>query len=147
LYDLSKLLAGVEQSKYLVVLLTLRVLTRPWCLLEIVTAHKAGKELIPVKMVVPQQKQFDFMLFEAYKIDLKTGIIQTLTRFHGNAETAADEAESCVRILEEKGHTVNDVQAAICRLSEKIAKDLNLNDAGGDVITAQVQEIIKQMEV
>ena len=48
LRDFKVLLPAVACSKYLVVLITLQVLTKPWCLSEIVTAFKAGTKFILV---------------------------------------------------------------------------------------------------
>lgn len=53
LKDLSDLKRHVAMSHNLVLLLTRGVLTRPWCLLEIVTATKAGAQVLPVKVDEP----------------------------------------------------------------------------------------------
>merc|ERR1711937_1037159 len=51
LFDLSRLRQEVIESHNLVVLLTPGVLTRPWCLVEIVTAVRHNINLVPVRIV------------------------------------------------------------------------------------------------
>merc|ERR1711971_116045 len=51
--DLSCLQDHVKKSHYLVVLLTPGFLTRPWCLVEIVTAHRHDVQIVPVEVQRP----------------------------------------------------------------------------------------------
>lgn len=53
LENLKVLQGHVRQSHNLVVLLTKGILTRPWCLVEIVTAHREGVQMLPVEVVKP----------------------------------------------------------------------------------------------
>merc|ERR1719253_2404772 len=53
LTDLDKLVDRVTKSANLVVLLTTGVLTRPWCLIEIVAAVRSKVPLVPVKILKP----------------------------------------------------------------------------------------------
>merc|ERR1712187_607210 len=53
LEDLAMLQKHVEGSGNLVILLTPGILTRPWCLLEIVTAVRSGVRFVPVEVQKP----------------------------------------------------------------------------------------------
>merc|ERR1712110_133430 len=59
------------QSYNLVILLTPGVLTRPWCLFEIVAAYKAGSTLLPVLLDQPGAK-FEFPT-ESFYDKLRSG--------------------------------------------------------------------------
>lgn len=71
LQDLRKLGSHVRQSCNLVVLLTTNLLTRPWCLVEIYTAVKAGVTLVPVQVVKPGN-DFNFPT-EAFYAEMSRG--------------------------------------------------------------------------
>merc|ERR1712130_922149 len=71
--DLSRLNFEVTQSHNLVVLLTPGVLTRPWCLVEIVTAVRNDINLVPV-MIVRPGLDFKFPNDDFYE-DLLQGVI------------------------------------------------------------------------
>merc|ERR1712224_484761 len=43
----------VERSRYLVLLLTQGIFSRPWCLIEIVTAMRASVPILPVLLAKP----------------------------------------------------------------------------------------------
>jgi len=51
--DLSRLLEPVKGSVCVVLLLTPRVLSRPWCLIELVTAANYGVRIVPVEVQRP----------------------------------------------------------------------------------------------
>jgi hypothetical protein len=53
LTDLMQLRRHVENSQNLVLLLTPGVLSRPWCLMEIVVAHARGIQIVPVEIQRP----------------------------------------------------------------------------------------------
>jgi hypothetical protein len=57
LRDLNQLKQHVRLSHNLLLLLTPGILSRPWCLVEIVTAIKAGVRVVPVEV---NRKDFDF---------------------------------------------------------------------------------------
>jgi len=57
LRDLSELGEHVRKSHNLVILLTKGLLTRPWCLVEIVTAVQAGVRVVPVEI---QRRDMEF---------------------------------------------------------------------------------------
>jgi len=50
LRDLNQLKEIVRKSQNLLLLLTPHVLTRPWCLIEIIVACKAGIQVVPVEV-------------------------------------------------------------------------------------------------
>jgi len=54
LADLNSLLGSVEKSSTHLLLLTREVLTRPWVLVELCYARKAGKRLIPIRVDWPE---------------------------------------------------------------------------------------------
>jgi hypothetical protein len=58
LVDLTKLIDHVRGSRCLILLLTPGVLTRPWCLLEIVAAKRFGRPFVPIQLVHPGLKDF-----------------------------------------------------------------------------------------
>jgi len=53
LFDLNGLLDAVRASTNVVILLTPNVLSRPWCLLELVTAVRCGANIVPVVVARP----------------------------------------------------------------------------------------------
>merc|ERR1712232_1546946 len=53
LQNLKDVQLRVRKSHNLVVLLTSKVLTRPWVLVEIVTAFRTGLRVVPVKVTKP----------------------------------------------------------------------------------------------
>eukprot|EP00927_Polykrikos_kofoidii_P059590 TRINITY_DN54737_c0_g1_i1.p1 TRINITY_DN54737_c0_g1~~TRINITY_DN54737_c0_g1_i1.p1 ORF type:complete len:1044 (-),score=135.19 TRINITY_DN54737_c0_g1_i1:39-3119(-) len=55
--DLQNLTMHVAQSDCLVLLLTSNVLSRPWCLIEIVTAYRAEVQIVPVEV---QSRRFAY---------------------------------------------------------------------------------------
>eukprot|EP00929_Paragymnodinium_shiwhaense_P046161 TRINITY_DN23505_c0_g1_i1.p1 TRINITY_DN23505_c0_g1~~TRINITY_DN23505_c0_g1_i1.p1 ORF type:complete len:1249 (+),score=232.02 TRINITY_DN23505_c0_g1_i1:68-3814(+) len=71
LQDLTTLRKTVRHSQYLVTLLTTGFLSRPWCLIEVVTAHCSDVPIIPVELKKPGN-QFDYPGKDFYK-DLTEG--------------------------------------------------------------------------
>eukprot|EP00927_Polykrikos_kofoidii_P055172 TRINITY_DN4945_c0_g1_i1.p1 TRINITY_DN4945_c0_g1~~TRINITY_DN4945_c0_g1_i1.p1 ORF type:complete len:968 (+),score=139.94 TRINITY_DN4945_c0_g1_i1:78-2981(+) len=71
LFDLSDLTAHVANSECLVFLLTTGILTRPWCLLELVTAYRENVQIVPVEV---QSRRLHYTYpDEAFYHDLLTG--------------------------------------------------------------------------
>merc|ERR1719440_207095 len=60
LQDLNTLKRHVKDSLNLIVMLTPGILSRPWCLLEIVTAAENGVQLVPVEIVKPGVPSFPY---------------------------------------------------------------------------------------
>mmetsp|Transcript_115646 Transcript_115646/g.180713 ORF Transcript_115646/g.180713 Transcript_115646/m.180713 type:complete len:368 (+) Transcript_115646:2-1105(+) len=70
LSDLKKLVDHVKRTQNLVLLLTPLLLTRPWCLVEIVTAIRSGVHIVPVEIVRPGT-QFKYPTEDFYQQLLK----------------------------------------------------------------------------
>merc|ERR1711953_514564 len=56
LTDLTSLKDKVKNSHNLVLLLTPKVFTRPWCIVEVVTAIKSNVNIVPVEIQRPGLK-------------------------------------------------------------------------------------------
>ncbi|CAE7824220.1 unnamed protein product, partial [Symbiodinium microadriaticum] len=56
LEDLTKLRDHIQKSKNMVILLTPGIFERPWCLVEMVSAFKQGKNIVPVEIQKPDMK-------------------------------------------------------------------------------------------
>jgi len=96
-FALDKLRERVEASSVILVLLSKGYLTRPYCLTEIVTAHKAGLHLISVNVA---NVAFDFSSpLSIHRNDIS--FIQGLFNDDG------------WKILSRQGYNVEDVQSAI----------------------------------
>jgi hypothetical protein len=67
LSDLSDLKAHVRNTLNLVLLLTEEVLKRPWILVEIVTAHQSGVNIVPVEISKRENSSFTYPDEEFYK--------------------------------------------------------------------------------
>jgi len=104
LYDLEDLQQHVRGSNNLVVMLTKNVLTRPWVLVEIVTAVQAGVRLVPVQLVKPGES-FVFPQ-DTFYTDLLQG------RFLD---------ESGHELLKQHSIKLQDVESALRELFKKIA--------------------------
>lgn len=98
LSDLKKLLEHACGSHALVVLLTPGILTRPWCLVELVAARRAGRKYVPV-MLNRIGLTFMFPDDEFFK------------KLH-NDEIVAGGAQGR-QVLAENGITLQDVEDAI----------------------------------
>jgi len=149
LRDLRMLRDIVQDAEYVVIILTLKMLTRPWCLIEIASAFLflENKKCIPVYLVASEEKQFDFSVFQIFQTNLREGIMQTLLRSpQQSQDTAGQIADNCIATILQSGFTVQDVQSAITSLSMTIAKELNLAKGSEKVISAQVHDIVKVME-
>jgi hypothetical protein len=97
LQDLNDLKKHVLQSHNLVLLLTPKVLTRPWCLVEIFVAVKSG---VPVVPVLVDQPTGNFIYpDEAYYTRLRRGKVldAEVTRFLSKHNVELPELESALR--------------------------------------------------
>lgn len=104
LQDLGQLQAHVRQSHNLVLLLTKDILTRPWCLLEIVTAVRANVRIVPCDI---QRRDAHFQFpDEDYYASVADG-------------SAFDE--SCLSLLEEYGVTGDELASCIRKVFQRIA--------------------------
>jgi len=125
LYDLSSLLETVVQCKALFIVLTKSYLRRPFCVAELVAAHKGGILLIPV-VVKDIDREFDFEELWSLTED--------------NKELLMDDLGW--RILEDQGITKASVWDAIKRLREIVA----LPDSSS-VQSAEVEEILEKIRL
>jgi len=104
LTTLSELQATVLKSHNIVVLLTSGVLTRPWVLVEIVTAVQAGVRVLPVQVSKPGT-MFEFPSEDWY-VRLFNGELLT---FDG------------IKVLHEAGINLKEVEAALREMFRQIA--------------------------
>merc|ERR1712217_478134 len=104
LVDLSGLKEHVLNSHNLVVLLTPQIFTRPWCLIEIVTAVKNMVNLVPVEVQRPGLK-FQYPDDKYYE-DLMRGA--TLT-------------QDSISLLKEEGIELTELAACVQKVFCKIA--------------------------
>ena len=70
LHDLSKLRDHVRESKCLLLLQTRSVLTRLWCLVELVTAIDAGIPLVAVAVAKRRNSTYDYAGSENFLMHL-----------------------------------------------------------------------------
>eukprot|EP00930_Biecheleria_cincta_P062860 TRINITY_DN4830_c0_g1_i13.p1 TRINITY_DN4830_c0_g1~~TRINITY_DN4830_c0_g1_i13.p1 ORF type:complete len:912 (-),score=143.96 TRINITY_DN4830_c0_g1_i13:216-2951(-) len=102
--DLAELKAHVLKSHNLVLLLTPGILTRPWCLVEIVIAYKSHLNLVPVEIQRPGMK-FEYPNEDFFK---KMGTGELLT-------------EGDVRLLHSQDISLSELEAAVRQVFTKIA--------------------------
>jgi len=149
LNNLEELLCFVQRSKYLIVVLSRKILTRPWCLLEIATAFRSNIEVFSVQPNFPADRKFDYNCFVEFSSNLKEAIITTLVHdpqflvANGNnvEVNAQKHAEDCINKIIEFGFTVDEVQRAIQRLSNVIAKPFNNTKGSAAELTAHILDI------
>merc|ERR1712048_130750 len=94
----------IRNSHNLVILLTPGILSRPWCLIEIVTALRCNVNLVPVEIQRPGLT-FQYPSDQFY---------QALTR----GETLTDEA---IGLLKEEGIELEELATCIHQVFLKIA--------------------------
>jgi len=126
LHKITELLQEVKRTDNLVVLLTKRLLTRPWCLLELWAAHQNGVNIVPVKIECRgATRLFEFgPSAEAFKNDLASQVDQT-----------------CIEQIVQHGAMVTEIQVAIAELLDSIAVNFNV-DASERQQKAQVLDMI-----
>jgi len=129
LKDLSDLKRHVAMSHNLVLLLTRGVLTRPWCLLEIVTATKAGAQVLPVKVDEPGEG-FEFP-DDAFYERLQSG--RVLDR-------------SCMKFLQSEGIDATDLTRALRQVFRKIAVPFSPHKTA-NIRTAELSDLLKECKL
>jgi hypothetical protein len=77
LKNLSELLHCVASSDVLVVLLSPGVLTRPWCLMELITAMDRGKPIVGVKCDGLKQGAYQYDTAREFLMDLGANLDAT----------------------------------------------------------------------
>jgi hypothetical protein len=125
LRDLNDLETFVQRSHNLILLLTKNVLTRPWCLLEILFARKHSTTVVPVE-IQRRDASFDYP-DEAFFASLKDG---TLLDF---------EAEAMLR---KEGFSLEDVEKSLRQVFKKIALPFSPHKST-NVREAELRDILK----
>ena len=126
LKNLDELEAHVRASEVLVLCQTEKVLTRPWCLLELVTALDAG---VPIVGLTLQGKGYDFAEAEHYLANIDTKL--------DNITPGGS------KLLESKG--VN-MQEAAHKLSNAIPKIISMElntGASRNVLKATIDDLVE----
>jgi len=126
LKDLSDLKRHVTRSHNIVLLLTQGVLKRPWCLLEIVTAHRSGAHVLPVKVEEPGCS-FDFP-DEAFYERLLSG--QVLDR-------------SCMRFLQSEGIDAEELAKVLKLVFQRIAVPFSPHKTA-NIRSAELGDLLKE---
>merc|ERR1719271_859124 len=129
LADLSTLSNHVTGSLSLIVLLTPGLLSRPYCLLEIICAKRAGRPYVPVQIVRPGISQY--IPDEEFYQRLHRGEIIG--------------AEGC-RILEDNGSTLQETEDAIRSVFKMIALPYSPQKSEA-VRKAEIEDILKRCMV
>lgn len=129
LRDLGELQAHVERSHNLVILLTKKVLTRPWVLIEIVTAIRAGTKIVPVE-IQRRDMSFDFP-DEAYHERLLAG---------------KELDAGCLDLLGKENIDLATLDAALRQVFNRIALPFSPHKTA-NVRKAELQDILKQCRV
>jgi len=129
LHNLERLMQEVKSSENFILLLSKGVLSRPWVLMEIMTALNAKKKVILIDLE-HRTKRFDFGSLEVYK---------------NSFNTAPGVTPRVLEELRNHGFSSDDVQIALEEVFLNIAKPLSLNSGSKDVINAQLGDICKVM--
>jgi len=125
LNNLSDLQERVRRTHFVVALLTQDVLTRPWCIVEIVTARASN---VPVLLVSIDKSGFNFTYpDEAFYKRLRDGEI-------------IDPAG--IEVLSECGIDLHDVEGALKRVFKHIAIPFSPHKAGR-IRRAELQALLK----
>lgn len=125
LHDLAELQDAVKISDYLVPLLTPGLLSRPWCLVEIVVAHRHNIDVVPVEVQRPGIK-FEYPN-DAFYEKLRAG--QFLD-------------DAAMKILSSQGIELHDLEDAIRRMFQKISKPFSPHKSG-KVRIAELEDIVR----
>lgn len=126
LMDIGNLFEHVKKSKNFVLLLTPDVLTRPWCLLEILIAYRDGVQIVPVEIQRPGL-QFEYPDEEFYN------------RFRAGAVLGT----AGMNFLDVNGGPIEDVEEAVRNVFRKIAVPFSPHKSG-NVRQAEITDILKR---
>jgi len=127
LYNLEDLTRRVRKTHNLVLLLTKDVLTRPWCLVELVCAVNYGVRILPVQ-VMKRGDSFSFPDEDFYTKLLGGQLLD----------------HSCMALLTEHGIELGDVEKAIKSVFKKIALPYSPHRSE-TIRRAEVQALLKQV--
>eukprot|EP00427_Karlodinium_veneficum_P053617 CAMPEP_0169403048 /NCGR_PEP_ID=MMETSP1017-20121227/55513_1 /TAXON_ID=342587 /ORGANISM="Karlodinium micrum, Strain CCMP2283" /LENGTH=373 /DNA_ID=CAMNT_0009509167 /DNA_START=51 /DNA_END=1172 /DNA_ORIENTATION=+ len=126
LVDLARLQAHVEGSTNIVILLTPGLLSRPWCLLEFVTAVRSGVNIVPVEIQRPGIKYV--YPDEEWYTALRNGTVIP---------------HDSIQMLVGMGVTLQDLEKAIRQVFLKIALPFSPHKSG-NVRSAEIEDIMKR---
>ena len=127
LQDLSKLRDHVRESKCILLLQTKSVLTRLWCLIELVTAIDAGVPIVGVS-ITSGQAPYDFAAASSFMTHLDTMV---------DAETKAQLSVLGVDVVDATFKLAN-------TLPNIISVPLNMNESRA-VLSARIGDIVGAM--
>ena len=129
LNDLRLLLDDVKKSKAVVVMLTKKYFTRPWCLAELHAAIQSNIPIIPVKVV---DGGYDFEEGKRF--------LSTLT-----PESLDTESKGASEVLKDIGIDVTELGKKLADVIPNIIA-LPFNPSGSkNVINAQIDDIIEKV--
>ncbi|CAE7775135.1 unnamed protein product [Symbiodinium sp. CCMP2592] len=123
LEDLTKLRDHIHKSKNMVILLTPGIFERPWCLVEMVSAFKQGKNIVPVEIQKPDMK-FEYP-DEDFLADLSYG---------------AFFSETDMQIFAVEQIELSEIEAAIRHILTKISVTFSPHKASILAHTSVLQE-------
>lgn len=126
LKDLSDLKRHVARSHNIVLLLTPGVLTRPWCLLEIVTAIRHKAHVLPVRVEEPGVG-FEFPDDAWYERLLAGKILD----------------RSCAKFLQSEGIDAADLEKALRQVFQRIAMPFSPQKTQ-NIRTAELSDLLKE---
>jgi len=128
LADLARLVEHVQKTEVLMVVLTPGIFSRPWCLLEIVTAVKHNALFVPVEIQRPGS-QYKYPDEEFYK-----------TLVDGNYLPQAS-----VDLLASEGVSLKEVESSIRQVFRKIALPFSPHKTKA-IREAEVSNILKRCD-
>lgn len=126
LVDLTLLKDHVRKSRSLLLLLTPGLLSRPWCLLEIVTALRSDVTIVPVEIQRPGMKY-------QYPDD----------RFYEEFLRGDHVSSEGIELLEQEGVQLQEVAAAIRKVFMKIALPFSPHKTR-TVRDAEINDVLKR---
>ena len=133
LRNLSELLHCVAASDVMVVLLSPGVLTRPWCLMELITAMERGKPIVPISCENLPQGMYDHKEMKSF-----------LSSLEANLNACNPGATD---LLRQNGVENMDVsgQALLPYIHEPIAKPFRV-DWSANMMEAAMKDILEAIE-
>ena len=126
---ISVLRRKVRSSRNFVFILTKGVLLHPWCLLELVTAIREGKNIIPVKLV-HETRGFDFKQAGMW--------VSNLCRMLEVNNPGA------IGVLKNEGVEIEEAQEAVKQLLDVVAIEVNTSFPE-IVLNAQFEMIVQKL--
>mmetsp|Transcript_19779 Transcript_19779/g.37078 ORF Transcript_19779/g.37078 Transcript_19779/m.37078 type:complete len:226 (+) Transcript_19779:3-680(+) len=140
LADLNQLKQHVQRSYNLVLLLTPGVLTRPWCLVEIVVAHFTGVNIVPVEVQRPGAN-FVYPDEGFYKRLLRSGESSSVSQ--GDDNEGPLLRKDAVQVLASEGIDLHQIVTAVTQVFKKIALPFSPHKSS-NIRQAELQNILKR---